>query len=172
MDISIIDVSKVNRDFGLVIGNSDAPKTIVEFINLRCPYSKEWFEKSKETLDSYVADGRVKRVIKLFDKEKESLQRGNVAHHYLPLDNPQESYDLITELFKTQDTWKDLTLDEVAAYMEKTFSLTDVSDKTYINTIIAEANAANIQFVPTVIVDDHIFDESMDLATLKSYLDK
>lgn len=172
MDISIIDASKVNRNFGLVIGNLDAPKTIVEFINLRCPYSKEWFEKSKETLDSYVADGRVKRVIKLFDKEKESLQRGNVAHHYLPLDNPQKSYDLITELFKTQDTWKDLTLDEVAAYMEKTFSLTDVSDKTYINSIIAEANAANIQFVPTVIIDDHIFDESIDLATLKSYLDK
>ncbi|MDK1725980.1 DsbA family protein [Dellaglioa algida] len=170
MDISIIDASKVKRDLGLVIGDPNAPKTIVEFINVRCPYSKEWFEKSKETLDGYIANGKVKRVIKLFDKEKESLQRGNIAHHYLPLDNSQKSYDLITELFKTQETWKDFTLEEVATYMEETFNLTDVSDQVAIDAIINEANAAHIQFVPTVIVDDHIFDESIDMTTLKSYL--
>ena len=89
----------------------------------------------------------------------------------MPLDNSQKSYDLITELFKTQETWKDFTLEEVATYMEETFNLTDVSDKVAIDAIINEANAAHIQFVPTVIVDDHIFDESIDMTTLKSYLD-
>ncbi|MFZ1354457.1 MAG: thioredoxin domain-containing protein, partial [Enterococcus aquimarinus] len=33
-----------------------------------------------------------------------------------------------------------------------------------------EAQAASIQFVPTLLLDDHIFDESITTETLASYL--
>lgn len=33
-----------------------------------------------------------------------------------------------------------------------------------------EAAQANIQFVPTIVLGDHIFDESIDEATLKAYI--
>ena len=83
MDISVIDATKVNTETGLHIGESNAPVKMIEFINVRCPYCRKWFEESEELLAQSVKSGKVERIIKLFDKEKESLQRGNVMHHYI-----------------------------------------------------------------------------------------
>ena len=79
MDISVIDATKVNTETGLHIGESNAPVKMIEFINVRCPYCRKWFEESEELLAQFVKSGKVERIIKLFDKEKESLQRGNVT---------------------------------------------------------------------------------------------
>ena len=43
---------------------------MIEFINVRCPYCRKWFEESKELLAQSVKSGKVERIIKLFDKEK------------------------------------------------------------------------------------------------------
>jgi len=38
--------------------------------------------------------------------------------------------------------------------------------------VIAEANAAHIQFVPTIIIGEHIFDESVTEEELRGYIEK
>ena len=38
--------------------------------------------------------------------------------------------------------------------------------------MIAEANAAHIQFVPTIIIGEHIFDESVTEEELRGYIEK
>ena len=48
MDISVIDATKVNTETGLHIGESNAPVKMIEFINVRCPYCRKWFEESEE----------------------------------------------------------------------------------------------------------------------------
>ena len=37
--------------------------------------------------------------------------------------------------------------------------------------MIAEANAAHIQFVPTIIIGEHIFDESVTEEELRGYIE-
>lgn len=170
MDISTIDATKVNTTNGLLIGDPQAPIKVIEFINVRCPYCKKWFNDYDDLLTTYVNEGKIQRVIKLFDKEKESLQRGNVMHHHIDYRAPEKSLADIRQMFATQDTWKDMSLTEVATYAETTLGLPEKKDSALVEAVIAEANAASIKFVPTIIIGDKIFDEAITKEELESYL--
>lgn len=172
MDISVIDATKVNTETGLHIGESNAPVKMIEFINVRCPYCRKWFEESEELLAQSVKSGKVERIIKLFDKEKESLQRGNVMHHYIDYSAPEQALSALHKMFATQDEWGNLTLEEVATYAEKNLGLKEQKDATLVSAVIAEADAAHIQFVPTIIIGEHIFDESVTEEELRGYIEK
>lgn len=171
MDISVIDARKVTTENGLIIGKDTAPVKIVEFMNVRCPYCKQWFEESFVLLNEYVKEGKAQRIIKLFDKEKESLQRGNVMHHYIDYDLPEKGLLNLKQMYDTQDQWGKLSLEEVAAFAESNLQLTEKKNPLIIDSVIAEAAAANIKFVPTVIFGEHIFDESVTKEELISYLE-
>lgn len=169
MDISVIKASLVNDFNGIKIGSDTAPKRLIEFINLRCPYCKQWFEESYDTLDQAVAEGKIQRIIKLLDKDKISLQRGNVMHEYIDAD-PKKALIQIQQAFETQEIWQDFELEAVANYAEKKLHFSQQANQTLQGEIRNEAEQANIKFVPTVILGDHIFDESIDEATLKTYI--
>lgn len=81
MDTSTMNADKVNLTYGFKIGSEDAPVKVIEFVNLNCPYCKQWYVDSKDVLTKYVNENKVQRVIKLFDKEKPGLRKGNVVHH-------------------------------------------------------------------------------------------
>ncbi|MFD2304940.1 DsbA family protein [Enterococcus termitis] len=171
MDISVIDGTKVTAANGLMIGSDSAPIKMVEFMNVRCPYCKKWFEESFDLLDSYVKEGKVQRVIKLFDKEKESLQRGNVMHHYIDYDLPEKGLLSIKQMYDTQDQWGNLSLADVAIFAQDNLQLAEKKQPAIIDSVINEANAANIKFVPTIVIGDHIFDESVTKEELISYIE-
>jgi protein-disulfide isomerase len=171
MDISVIDAQKVTTKNGLNIGSDEAPIKMVEFMNVRCPYCKKWFEDSFELLNDYVKAGKVQRIIKLFDKEKESLQRGNVMHHHINYDLPEKALTDLKQMYDTQNEWGDLSLEDVAVYAEDNLQLPEKGDAAVSQAIIAEAQAANIRFVPTIVIGEHIFDESVTKEELISYLE-
>ena len=75
MDISVIKAEKTTTANSIMYGEDQAPKKMIEFINLACPYCRQWFNDSFDLLEEAVEAGKIQRVIKLFDKEKESLQR-------------------------------------------------------------------------------------------------
>ena len=56
--------------------------------------------------------------------------------------------------------------------MLKKSGLKRTKDATLVSAVIAEANAAHIQFVPTIIIGEHIFDESVTEEELRGYIDK
>lgn len=171
MDISSIDAAKVTTENGLFIGSTTAPIKIIEFMNVRCPFCKKWFDESMDILHEYVHQGRVQRIIKLFDKEKESLQRGNVMHHYIDYQAPDKAILTLKAIYDTQEHWGNLSLDEVATFAENQLHLTLQHQPETVQAIINEANEANIKFVPTVIIGKHIFDESITKTELINYLD-
>lgn len=171
MDISVINASLVNDFTGIKIGSDSAPKRLIEFINLRCPYCKQWFEESYDTLNQAVSEGKIQRIIKLLDKDKVSLQRGNVMHEYISAD-PQKALIQIQQAFETQEVWEDFELEAVAAYAEQTLRFTQQANQSIQQEIRNEAEQANIRFVPTVVLGKHIFDESIDEATLKTYINE
>lgn len=161
MDISVIDASKATEKDGLIIGNDSAPVKVIEFINVRCPYCKKWFEENDELLTSYVNDGKVQRIIKFLDKEKETLQPGNVMHRFINYDLPMKGLSDLRQIFTTQDQWGHLSLDQVAEFARDNLQMSEMDNQQIAQKVIAEAEAANIKFVPTVIVEEEIFDESI-----------
>lgn len=76
LDISTMKADKVNVTYGFKIGSADAPVKVIEFLNLGCPFCKQWYVGSKELLTKYINENKVQRVIKLFDKEKPGLKKG------------------------------------------------------------------------------------------------
>lgn len=171
MDTTKINASLSNSTIGIKIGSDQAPVKMIEFINLRCPYCREWFNDSRTTLDTYVNDEKVQRVIKLFDKTKESLVPGNVMHHYVSQNEPNV-LEIISKIYDTQDDWGNLeSLDDVATYAEKQLHLTLSEHRETTEQIISEADASGIKFIPTMVVHEHIFDQKISQNDLKELLD-
>ncbi len=78
----------------------------------------------------------------------------------------------IQQAYETQDIWKDFELEAVATYAEKTLHLSQQANQELQQEMRNEAQQANIQFVPTIILGEHIFDESIDQASLANYLNE
>lgn len=172
MDTSVINPKFVTDTVGIKIGQLNAPIKLIEFINLRCPFCKKWFTESKETLDIALKKGKIQRVIKLLDKDKESLQRGNVMHHHIPTQVPDLAYATIEKIFATQDEWAEQSLADVANYAENKLGLHFCEDQVLSTSIRKEAEQATIQFVPTLIIGDKIFDESISLEQLVQLIEQ
>lgn len=173
MDISSIKAGEVDTDYGFKIGNPDAPVKIIEFINLRCPYCKQWYDESKDVLTEYVVSGKVQRIIKHFDKEKPSLKSGNIVHHYLDYQDPDKVLGEIDYFFAHQKEWGNLDeYEDVAAYVEEKRGLKHQPNDKEISGIIKEAVAANVTLVPTVFVGEAIFDEHMTPNKLTELIEK
>lgn len=130
-------------------------------MNVRCPYCKKWFEEKDGLLANYVNEGKVQRIIKLLDKEKESLQPGNVMHRFINYDLPVKGLTDLRQVFASQDQWGQLPLEQVAEFARDSLQLTERDNRIVSQNVIAEAEAATIKFVPTVIAEKAIFDESI-----------
>lgn len=173
LDISKMDVTQTNTKTGIKIGNDHAPVKVIEFINLRCPYCRQWFNDSEATFAEYVANGKVQRVIKLFDKTKPSLAKGNIMHKYVPKEGQEDTLDVIAKIYDTQDIWGELEdHEEIANYAENTLGLLIADDITSSKAIIEEADNAQIIFVPTMVVGQHIFDQKISQEEFRTILDK
>jgi protein-disulfide isomerase len=172
MDISQIKGEKINTVTGIKYGEDTAPKKIVEFINLRCPYCKKYWNDHLEATKRYVAEGKAQLIIKLFDKEKESLQRGNIMHHHITLDNADLAWEEIQKVFDTQEEWGNLSLPEVAEYATQNLGLILQENPQYVEEVIHEANVANVVFVPTVFIGEHIFDEHISEEEFAKFIEE
>lgn len=106
MDISQIKAEVVTPETGIHVGDQTAPVKVMSFVNLRCPFCREWNEKSKDVLTEYIQAGKIELIIKPFDKEKESLQRGNVTHRYLDYSKPEETRETINKIYSIRDRLK------------------------------------------------------------------
>ncbi|WP_321386465.1 DsbA family protein [uncultured Enterococcus sp.] len=172
MDISTINALPAKTMNGLVIGEDSAPIKMYEFMNVRCPFCKQWFEEYYDLLTEYVNEGKVQRIIKLFDKEKESLLPGNVMHEHINYELPLKGLMDIRQIYATQNDWGKLSLDGVRQFAEDNLELSKMDNTTIAQQVIAEAEASNIKFVPTVIVNDHIFDENISREELLDILNE
>ena len=90
----------------LTIGSESAPIKVESFINLACPYCKNFFFAADTVLKPFIDQGKVQHTIKHFDKTKQGLLKGTIANIYLNYQRPEETLDCIRELYQTQAQWK------------------------------------------------------------------
>lgn len=160
MDTTKIDTTKVTSSIGIKIGKADAPNLLLEFVNLRCPFCKQWWNEKLDLISEEVKNDNLHYVIKLFNKDSASLSLGNVMHEYVP--NNEQAIKIITDIYNTQSQWGSLNSpEEVRAFAEVTLGLTKQHNETMLQNIVEEATHANIRFVPTLIVDDIDFDQKI-----------
>lgn len=172
MDISKIKANEIDTVYGFKIGNSNAPVKVVEFINLSCPYCKKWYDISKDLLAKYVEEGKVERIIKLYNKETPHLKKGGVIHHYLDYSDSKAALEEMDYFYENQNDWGNLSsLDEIAAYAEGKRGLKVQANTKEIEGIIEEAVRANVELVPTVFIGQEIFDEHITVSELKTLIE-
>ena len=172
MDTSIIKGNQVKPQHGIHVGKEDAPVKVMDFINLSCPYCKKWFEESLETLQKFIDEGKVERIIKHFDKEKPGLRKGNVLHHYLDYSTPEKAVKDIAFFYEHQEDWGNLEEEQVAKYAEEERNLTPQDNQEEAKAIVEEAERANVTLVPSVFIGEHIFDESVTQEELVQYIEE
>lgn len=172
MDISQIKGKEVKIENGIKAGNPDAPVKIIEFINLACPYCKQWFEESSEILMQYMESGKVQRIVKHFDKEKPGLKKGNILHEYLDYSNPNKALEDIGFFYDHVREWGSLEEEDIRKYAEEKRNLSLQNNRAESEAIIEEAGRANVVFVPSVFIGDHIFDEAVTEEELVKYIEE
>ena len=159
----------LTNEIGIRLGNPEAPVVVKEYVNLRCPFCLKWFEDSKETYAQLIAEGKVQRIIKLFNKEKFGLHYANAMHDYVPKNGTyEETMAVLEAIYHSQTEWgpkdRELSLGDVCEYAEKRLGLVKDSDEAMQNAILEETTAAGIRFIPTIIIGEHVFDQKISQA--------
>ena len=141
----------------LTLGKSNAPVTVESFINFACPYCKNYFKAADSYLTPLIEQGKVKHVIKHFDKTKQGLLKGTIANFYLDYEDVSRTYQLIHHLYETQESWK-TSFSAIERKMEDEFNLAlnKAADERSL-AITAEAFERGITGIPTVFIDGEKF---------------
>ena len=171
MDISHIKPEKTNDIVGIKVGKEEAPHKTKEFINLRCPFCRQWYIESKDYLETHVEKGTVQRVIKLWDKTSDNLQSGNRMHQYVPLES-EKALEVIEKIFETQEEWGDLSIDEVSEFAEIQLGLAPIEKEEMLEEIKIEAEKSGMHLVPAIVTGSHVFDEHITSEALQVIFEK
>jgi protein-disulfide isomerase len=98
LDSSALAVTGQDR----VLGESDAPITIVEYASLSCPHCAHFATEVLPKLrEKWIAPGKVKLVLRAFPLDEPALRAEMVAR----CAPPERYYPLVETLFETQDKW-------------------------------------------------------------------
>jgi protein-disulfide isomerase len=86
----------------IVIGEANAPITMIEYSSLSCPHCARFQKDVMPKIKSdFVDTGKVKLVLRDFPLNKPAVQAAMFAHCL----SPMRFFSISDELFKTQDTW-------------------------------------------------------------------
>lgn len=166
------NISEITHEDSIKIGSDEAPLKIVEYINLRCPDSKNYEENVAPFLTEYINNGSVQRILKHFDKQKYPLEVGNVLNQYLDYSTPKETYDTVKNIFKEQSEWGQNRLSDIP-HVAKTYGLRLQADnQKQAHRVAEEVQAVNVERVPTVFVSDEAFVEAIDLGDFQEAVEE
>jgi protein-disulfide isomerase len=96
----ILDVSKIMQD--RVLGNPDAPVTIIEYASMTCPHCAHFATTVLPDVKKQLIDtGKAKLIYRDFPLDTFALRTAMMAR----CAEPDKYYSLIEVLFKNQDRW-------------------------------------------------------------------
>ncbi|MDF0480317.1 DsbA family protein [Vagococcus sp. PNs007] len=173
MDTSKMNATFLSHNTGILVGQDTAPIKLIELINVRCPFCKKWHEDNNKLLMTLVLEGKLQRCIKLYDKDKPGLDKGNIMHRFISKTDGQLAVEQLTTIYNTQNTWGNFeAFNDISNYAKNDLKLEEDYRKNFSSIIQQEATKANIPFVPTMVINNHIFDQSISHETLLNLLEK
>lgn len=170
-----------------VLGDKNAPVTIVEYASLSCPhcaaFTRESFDRLKE---EYIDSGKVKFIYRDFPLNQQALVAAMFAICQAE-DNkdqlPEKYYSTVKALLKTQDSW---AFDEAyAEKLEAIARLDGMSQERFKSCIANEAlqkrilqkrmdaaKSLQLKSTPSFFVNGEISEGYVDYRTIKELIDK
>lgn len=174
----------VSSSYALTIGPAKAPHTVVVFEDFLCPYCQAFEAASRDGLQQLADDGKVRVQYRPFHflQPDYSLQALNafavVKGAYPTGDVAKKFHDLLYENqpseegpFPDMDKLVDLAVKAGAdkSKVEDAIKQTD-SEQTWTDHATGEAQQANVQSTPTVLLDGQQFQEGNTVQQLASNL--
>ena len=85
-----------------ILGNPDAPVTIIEYASLTCPHCAQFHtEVLPELKERYIAPGKVRLIYRDFPLDQTALAAAALAH----CAGPERYFSMLDVLFETQSNW-------------------------------------------------------------------
>ena len=90
------------RAAGQILGNPDAPVTIIEYASLTCPHCAQFHtEVLPELKERYIDPGKVRLIYRDFPLDQMALAAAALAH----CAGPERYFSMLDVLFETQSNW-------------------------------------------------------------------
>lgn len=182
--ISLIDAKnspKLNSD-DFIIGNIDAPITIIEYASLSCSHCADFHNNTLADIkEEYVDTGKIKFVFRDFPFNYPALL-GSMVLRCIP---NETRYDYMNALYKLQTQWVNKenikTTKELYKIMQSGGMTKDEFDKCITNTeleseilqvVINAQNEFNIKSTPSFIINGQMFEGNKSPKEFRQILNK
>lgn len=169
-----------------VLGEDDAPVTVVEFGDFKCPACKAWGDTIfPQLINDYVDNGKVKfsYINTPFHGNESTL--ASLAAESILEQNPEAYWDFHNALFAEQPSdnhdsqW--VTVDkilEIASGIENIdleklkLALEEQSAMEKVNKDIELVEEFNVQLTPSIMVNDTMLEDPFDYEAIKALIDQ
>jgi protein-disulfide isomerase len=162
-----------------ILGNPNAPVTIIEYASLTCPHCAQFHKDVLPKLkERYIAPGKVRLIYRDFPLDRSALAAAALAH----CAGPERYFSMLDVLFETQANWARAD-DPIAALKQlgRLGGLTDqemtacLADEKLTNSILqgrlAGENQYKIGSTPTFIIDGKAYPGSHDIDEFAKLID-
>jgi protein-disulfide isomerase len=162
-----------------ILGDPDAPVTIIEYASLTCPHCAQFHtDVLPELKERYIAPGKVRLIYRDFPLDQTALAAAALAH----CAGPERYFSMLDVLFETQSNWA-RDDDPIAALKQlgKLGGLTEeemaacLADEELTNGILRERlagqNEHDIGSTPTFIIDGKAYPGSRDVEEFGKLID-
>jgi protein-disulfide isomerase len=162
-----------------ILGNPDAPVTIIEYASLTCPHCAHFHnEVLPELKERYIVPGKVRLIFRDFPLDQTALAAAALAH----CAGPDRFFSMINVMFETQSNWARAS-DPIAALKQlgKLGGLTDremdacLADQQLTDGILRERldgqNEYQIGSTPTFIIDGKAYPGARDAEDFGKLID-
>ncbi len=170
----------------IVLGDKNAPLTIVEYASLSCPHCATFYSDGFPKLKKeYIATGKVKFIYRDYPLNQPALIAGMLALCQVKDRNAdaEKYHNFIKALFKTQDSWA--FAEDFALKLETIAKLDGISSEKFKSCItdptlqdsilksrMAAAKGLQIQSTPTFFIGDEVINGYNGYGDLKTIIEK
>jgi protein-disulfide isomerase len=162
-----------------VLGNPDAPVTIIEYASLTCPHCAEFHnEVLPELKERYIAPGKVRLIYRDFPLDQTALAAAALAH----CAGPERYFSMLDVLFETQSNWA--RADDPIAALKRLGKLGGLNEQEMAACLadeqlsegilrerLAGQNEYDIGSTPTFIIDGKAYAGSRDVEEFGKLID-
>ncbi|MCF3944873.1 DsbA family protein [Oceanobacillus alkalisoli] len=169
-----------------VLGENDAPVTVVEFGDFKCPACKAWGEKIyPQLINDYVETGKVKfsfintpfhgKESTLASLAAESVLEQNPEvywdfHNALFAEQPSENHDsqwvTVEKVLEVADGIQNIDLEELELALE------EQSEIEKVNKDVELVEEFNVQLTPSIMINDIMLEDPFDYEAIKNLIDQ
>lgn len=185
-DLAAATPAAGSSEYGVTIGDEDAPHTVVIYEDFLCPFCGALEAETSDDLSRLAADGKVLVEYRPFDLLSSRfgdypIRAASAFALVLEKSGPEIAKTFHDLLYENQPSEKDpdsvtnsdlvrLAVEAGASEGDVREGIEDVSHRDWVEKATAEAQDAGVEGTPTIILDGEVFDDGRSVEELATNL--